>query len=166
MPSACMYDPFPCKTGKYALPVPVWRRKPATTRPTRPAEDFDDFVTAFSNKLVLREVSAKKPCRSSSNTTEKFPWFSLIYTTASPAPHPAFIRLPTFLSPSPSSPFTSLLPSAQSDNPAHCKVARLPRDTQKDGWEVYRSGSPTTSAGSPSLSDSRRSSWGSTTPSS
>ena len=159
------YDPFPCKTRNHSLPMPVWRRTPATSLPVRSTPDSDDFISLFAAKLVLREASSKKQ---GLTTTQDHPWFSAIHTTVSSAPHPALIRPPASFSlvstlPMVSAPssrchsFSSLTlySPSPSNSPTYRKVAPLAKRIPRSTSPLHRYRNPTLSAQSLSPSNSR-----------
>lgn len=182
-PPSCSCDPFPPKDGNSKFPAPVWTRVPATSRPGRKIVNFDDFVTDFAVKLVIRDnAPSQKQSRKSLTMAERRPWFLATHTIASPAPHPAFIRstnplpmmskpltpLPSvstpscrrhpFRSPTPGSSLLSLMSSVEGNTSTRRMVARLPKRTPRNENMAHRAGSPATSTGSPSPSSSRTSS--------
>ncbi|KAF8221698.1 hypothetical protein L208DRAFT_1371777 [Tricholoma matsutake] len=185
-PLSCTYDLFPSKTRKHTFSAPVWARKPAISLPRRTAVDFEDFMSDFAEKLVLREPSSKKHTDEHRKNilATKDPWFAATQTTAPPAPHPALIQssasirvtriadllstisapsshLRPFRSPSPTSQPITLVPNMPNDSR---KVARLPKRLPRHCSMAHRSASLLSSEASP-CSSSRTLSSSSRTPS-
>ena len=99
-------NPFPHVDGVFKFDPPVWRRRPATSKPKYLPVNMDEFIITFS-KFNLREGLTVLPSQRNTrdSTSEcRQPWFAATVTVAPPAPHPALLRsIPVASNPSPRS---------------------------------------------------------------